>query len=100
MSEIYLIKGDATAAAVSGNIVLSAPDSTFSIDFDADDVGEFGVLSFRVSVKDLKKLAANRARFLEVSSSEVRSLLDAIVKNSEEPADIQQKAKEILNGGK
>lgn len=97
MSESYWIKNK----AVSGNTIVSAPDSSFlAIDFDSDDFGEFAVLSFRVSVNDLKKLAANRSRFLEVSSIEIRSLLKAIVGNPEESEETHLKAIDILGGGK
>jgi hypothetical protein len=92
MSGIYLVK----SSAVSEGKTLSAPDSTYSIDFDADERGEFAVLSFRVPVADLKRLAASRTRFLEVSSTEVRSLLTGIIGNPQESQSIRQKATEIL----
>jgi len=94
MSEVYL----STKQAVNADITLSNYDSTMSIDFDCDDYGEFGVLSFRIPSDVLKKLVRDSRRYLRVDAAEVRSLLIAIIKNESEPENLRKRSEQILGG--
>ena len=96
MSEVYL----STKQAVNADITLSNYDSTMSIDFDCDDYGEFGVLSFRIPSDVLKKLVRDSRRYLRVDAAEVQALLTAIIKNEIEPESLRKKSEQILRGGK
>ena len=92
MSEVYLVKNNQGVDAAT----LSNYDSTISIDFDRDDCGEFGVLSFRVPVEVLTELVRHPCRYLQVQAAEVGSLLKAIIENPNEEEFIRAKSKEIL----
>jgi hypothetical protein len=98
MSEVYLVSR--TKQVVDDDTTLSIYDSTMSIDFDFDDFGEFGVLSFRVPAEVLMKLVSHSRRSLQVDTAEVRSLLKAIIENEIEPEDLRKKSEQILFGGK
>jgi len=98
MSEVYLVSKD--KSRVVDDITLSNYDSTMSIDFDCDDYGEFGVLSFRVPVEVLTKLVRDPGRYLCVEAGEVQSLLTAVLRSVTEPEDLRKKSEQILSGGK
>jgi hypothetical protein len=96
MSEVYLVSK--TKQVVDADITLSDYDSTMTIDFDCDDYGEFGVLSFRVPVEVLANLVCHPRRYLQVDAAEVRSLLKAIIENEIEPEDLRKRSEQILGG--
>jgi len=96
MSQVYLVPR--TKQAVDADTTLSIYDSTMSIDFDCDDYGEFGVLSLRVPAEALTKLVCHSRRYLQLDAAEVRSLLEAIIKNEIEPEDLRKKSEQILSG--
>ena len=79
---------------------MTASRTTAPSDFDCDDFGEFGVLSFRVPAEVLTKLVRHSRRYLRVDTAEVRSLLEAIIKNDIEPEDLRKRSQQILFGDK
>ncbi len=98
MSEVYLVRANQVVNADS--TLSNYDDSTMSIDFDCDDYGEFGVLSFRVPAEVLSKLVRHPGRYLQVDAAEVQALLTAIIKNEIEPESLRKKSEQILRGGK
>jgi hypothetical protein len=96
-SQIYRVK---SCAPVNSDTILDDPNySKMSVAFDSDNDGPFAVISFRVSLKNLKAAVRSSTRYFAVLSGELRSLLRGIIQNEAEGPEIRMWAKTVLNDG-